>query len=399
MINKAIQRTQKPFILFLSIAGAVIGLSLLMIVTQVYTNLNLVKQGESGAINEQFLVIKKEIGVMNTMGASSSSFSAEEVEDIIAQKFVLDYAPFVTGRNFEVFAEMGLETGQKGSSLGFIESLPDKFIDVDPKDWTWNEQQEFIPIIMPTSFLDMYNFGLAESINSPKISKDMAGLLSIKVRIKGNNLQGIYYGRVTAFSDRINSALVPLDFLSYANNKYGSGDQQEPSKIIIATANNKDPRIAKYLEENGYETNNEQLRGTIIERLIQPILTFTGMLCVIIIIMTILIFILYGEILIIKSKYDIHVLSLLGFKWKSISKVFNQFFLKVYGIITLISLVIFFIVKILVDNVIKENLVFDSLPIISWQTILAMVLFLAMFISINVLSTRKQIKKIASGKS
>lgn len=398
MINKAIQRTQKPFILFLSIAGAVIGLSLLMIVTQVYTNLNIVKQGDSGAINEQFLVIKKEIGVMNTMGASSSSFSSEEVEDIIAQKFVLDYAPFVTGRNFEVFAEMGLETGQKGSSLGFIESLPDKFIDVDPTDWTWSEQAEFVPIIMPTSFLDMYNFGLAESINSPKISKDMAGLLSIKIRINGNNLQGIYYGRVTAFSDRINSALVPLNFLSYANNKYGSGDQEEPSKVIIATANNKDPNIAKYLEENGYETNNEQLRGTIIERLIQPILTFTGMLCIIIIVMTILIFILYGEILIIKSKYDIHVLSLLGFKWKAISKVFNQFFLKVYGVITLISLVIFFIVKMLVDNVIKENLVFDNLPIISWQTILAMVLFLAMFISINIFSTRKQIKKIASGR-
>ena len=398
MINKAIQRTQKPFILFLSMAGAVIGLSLLMIVTQVYTNLNLVKQGSSGAINEQFLVIKKVIGAMETLGASSSSFDNEEIEDIVAQPFVLDYAPFVTGRNFEVFAEMGLETGQKGSSLGFIESVPDKFIDVDPKDWTWNEQQQFIPIIMPTSFLDMYNFGLAESINSPKISKDMAGLLSIKIRIKGNNLEGMYYGRVTAFSDRINSALVPIDFLNYANNKYGSGDQEEPSKIIIATANNKDPNIAKFLEENGYETNNEQLRGTIIEKMIQPILTFTGMLCVIIIIMTILIFILYGEILIIKSKYDIHVLSLLGFKWKSISKVFNQFFLKIYGVITLISLVVFFIVKMLIDNVIRENLVFNDLPVISWQTILAMVLFLAMFISINVFSTRKQIKKIAKGR-
>jgi hypothetical protein len=369
-----------------------------MIVTQVYINLNLVKQGDSGAINEQFLVIKKEISAMTTIGAASSSFTQEEIDDIIAQPFVLDYAEFTTGRNFELFAEMGLETGQSGSSLGFIESVPDKFIDVDPKDWTWNEQQEFIPIIMPTSFLDMYNFGLAESINSPKISKDMAGLLSIKIRIKGNNLQGIYYGRVTAFSDRINSALVPIDFLNYANNKYGSGEQQEPSKIIIATANNKDPKIAKYLSDNSLETNNEQLRGTVIEKLIQPILTFTGMLCVIIIIMTIVIFILYGEILIIKSKYDIHVLSLLGFKWKDISRVFNQFFLKIYGIIAGISVVIFFIVKYFIDQIIQNNLVFDNLPIISLETIIAMVLFLGLFISVNIFSTRKQIKKIAKGK-
>ena len=46
----------------------------------------------------------------------------------------------------------------------------------------------------------------------------------------------------------------------------------------------------------------------------------------------------------------------------------------------------------------KENIVFYNLPSISWQTILVMMLFLAMFISINIFSTRKQIKKIAKGK-
>ncbi len=397
MIDRAIKRTQKPLILFLSMAGAVIGLSLLMIVTQVYINLNIAKNQDSGAINEQFLVLKKKIGTMNTLGMSSSSFSQEELDEILAQPFVKDYAPFTTGRNFEVFVELSLDNGQSGNSLGFIESVPDKFIDVKAENWSWNESSEFIPIIMPTSFLDMYNFGLAESINAPKISKDMASILALKIRISGNNKQHVYTGRITAFSDRINSALVPYSFITYANEVYGSGSDQEPSKIIIATNNNKDPRIAKFLEENHLETNTEQLRGTIIEKLIQPILTFTGLLCVIIIVMTILIFMLYGEVLIIKSKYDIHVLSLLGFRWKTISKVFNLFFIKIYSIITVISLVIFFITKFFVDGIIKESLVIDSLPLISWQTILAMILFLCLFISINIFNTRKQIKQIAGG--
>ncbi|MFT5601858.1 MAG: hypothetical protein ACI9N1_002107, partial [Flavobacteriales bacterium] len=66
MIHKAIQRAQKPLVLFLSIAGAVIGLSLLMITTQVYTDMNDIKNGNSDG--DQFLVITKKVGLGNTMG-------------------------------------------------------------------------------------------------------------------------------------------------------------------------------------------------------------------------------------------------------------------------------------------------------------------------------------------
>jgi hypothetical protein len=384
-------------------AGAIIGLSLLMIVTQVLTDLDVVRNGESGAINEQYLVVKKKISSASTISGFLQSdenqalFTQEEVDDLAAQPFVMDMAPFSSGRNFKVSAKVKLNNGSQGSTLGFIASIPDKFIDVDPEDWQWKEGDEFIPLIMSIGFLDMYNHGLSISLNQPKVSKEVAGTIPIEVSISGNGQTGKYMAYIVAFSDRINSALVPYDFLNYANNKYGSGEEQMPSQIMIATKNNKDPKISQYLESKSYETNNEQLRGTIIEKLIQPILYFSAVLCFIIIVMTILIFILYGEILIVKSKYDIHVLSLLGYKWKTISAVFNQFFLKVYAAIAGISLVIFFIAKIFINGVIIQNLAFDSLPFISWQTLLAMVLFIGLFIVINIFNTRKHIKRIARG--
>lgn len=406
MINKAIRKSQKPLVLILSIIGAVIGLSLLMTVTQVVVSLDVVKHGESGAIDEQYLVIKKQISSANTLtsfmnqgedGDEASLFTDDEIDEVRQQPFVEDLAAFSSGRNFMVSAEVMLQNGSQGSTLGFIESLPDKFIDVDPKQWKWQEGDAFVPLIMSISFLDMYNHGLAESMNQPKVSKEIAGSIPIKVTIKGNGQIGNFEAYIVAFSDRINSALVPYDFLNFANEKFGSGVEQQPSKLIIATKNNKDPRISKFIEEYGYEANNEQLRGTIIEKLIQPSLYFSAVLCIIIIVMTILIFLLYGEILIIKSKYDIHVLSLLGFKWKAISKVFNQFFLKIYAIIAALALIVFFIAKVFIDHIISESLSFYDLPIISWQTIAAMLLFLGLFVIINILNTRKHIKKIARG--
>lgn len=403
MINKAIQKSQKPLILFLSMAGAIIGLSLLMIVTQVLTNLTLVKNGESGAIDEQYLVLSKEVssastisGFMNQDG-DEALFTNEEIDDLIAQPFVKDYAPFSSGRNFSVMAKVKLDNGSQGSTLGFIASLPDRFIDVDPEDWQWKEGDDYIPLIMSISFLDMYNHGLSVSMNQPKVSKEIAGSIPIEVTITGNGKKETYVAYIVAFSDRINSALVPYSFLNFANERFGSGTEQLPSQVMIATKNNKDPRITNYLQEHSLVANKEQLRGTIIEKLIMPTLFFSGVLCVIIIVMTILIFILYGEILIIKSKYDIHVLSLLGFKWKVISEVFNQFFLKVYGAIAGISLIIFFIAKIFLDQIISMSLAFEDLPLISWQTIAAMLLFLGMFIVINIFNTRKHIKRIAGG--
>lgn len=403
MINQAIQKSQKPLILFLSMAGAIIGLSLLMIVTQVLTNLDLVKNGESGAINEQYLVIKKQISSASIISGfldsdeNASLFTQEEIDELAEQPFVEDFAPFSSGRNITVSAKVKLNNGNQGSTLGFIASIPDKFIDVDPEDWAWQEGDDYVPLIMSIGFLDMYNHGLSISLNQPKVSKEVAGTIPIEVSISGNGKSGKYMAYIVAFSDRINSALVPYDFLNYANETYGSGTEQMPSQIMIATTNNKDARITQFLEQKQYEANNEQLRGTVIEKLIQPILYFSAVLCLIIIIMTVLIFVLYGEILIVKSKYDIHVLSLLGYRWKTISAVFNQFFLKVYGAIAGIALIIFFIAKYFLDKIITENLAFEELPVISWQTLVAMCLFIGMFIVINIFNTRKHIKRIARG--
>jgi hypothetical protein len=391
MIHKAIQRAQKPLVLFLSIAGAVIGLSLLMITTQVYTDMNDIKNGNSDG--DQFLVITKKVGLGNTMGISTS-FTENEMADIKSQPFVKDLSGFTSAKDFKIYVSSTLSNGKSGGSLGYFESVPAKFVDTKVDDWTW-KNGDVIPVIMPTVFLMAYNFGISETMNTPKVSKGTIGLIPITVSVDGNGKQAKFEAQIVGFSDRINSALVPIEYLNEMNSIYGSGEAKESNKIIISTTDAKNPKLASYLSSKGYETNMEQLRGPIIEKMIKPILTFTGILCLIIIVLTLFIYLLYGEIIILKSKYDIHVLSLLGYRWKDIAMVFNIYFLIIYGVIAVISISIFFVAKYFIDAFIEETLFYSEQPFIAWETLVAVLLFLGLFISINILSTRRQIISIA----
>ena len=66
----------------------------------------------------------------------------------------------------------------------FFESVPDEFIDVKSNDWKWNGNSQFIPMIVPNIFLDMYNFGFAASQNLPQLSQQLVMNLPLNITIK-----------------------------------------------------------------------------------------------------------------------------------------------------------------------------------------------------------------------
>jgi hypothetical protein len=397
MIQQAIKKTQQPLVLVLSMAGAIIGLSLLMLVTQLYSDMRYVQEKGGGAIGEQYLVIKKQISVKNTLGLSTTEFSEDDLELLSQQSFVKDMAPFTTGENFQVYAVISMESAKNDmSTLGFLESVPDKFIDVDTKKWSWQEGDAYVPLILPTTFLDAYNFGLAGTVGAPVISKELIGGLGIELYLSGNGQKKMYLGHIVDFSDRINSALVPESFLKFANNTYGSAGSALPNKVIISTTNTKDPAIEQFLEAQGWETNKEQLRGSVIEKLIHPILWFAGSLCIIIIVLTIIIFLLYTEVLIIKSNYEIKLLSLLGYPWRSIAYVYDVFFFKIYGVISLIAFLLFTLAKMITNDIIAANLLVTDLPFLSLPTLIVAIVFIGGFIIFNLISIKRQIKNLAN---
>ena len=275
-MKKAINKKQNIFTLAFSALGAILGFTLLLITLQLFTDVDTIFNSEDDAIDSEYLVLKKHVSTLNTIGLSNNTtFDSDEIEEINSQYFIKDIAPFNNG-TFEVMAVLGMEGGKFPAmkSLAFFETVPDQFIDVETNNWDWKKGDTKVPIILPNTYLDAYNFGIAQAAGTPQVSKGIIGSFSIKLEISGNGKKAIYQGNVINFSDRINSILVPKSFLDFANTEYGVPSKQEIFRVIVEVTDANDPSLKKYIEENGYETNNEQLKGGKVAQILRGFLNF-----------------------------------------------------------------------------------------------------------------------------
>lgn len=53
----------------------------------------------------------------------------------------------------------------------FFESVPDEYVDVNLDKWLFDKETRVIPIIIPRNYLNLYNFGFAQSRSLPKLSE------------------------------------------------------------------------------------------------------------------------------------------------------------------------------------------------------------------------------------
>lgn len=396
MIGKAFKPFGNKKTLILSSIGTIIGLCLLLIAVQVYTDVNFALNNNDN--NDQYLVIKKKITTFNTLGLKSSSFTENNIKDLKSQSFVSELAPFKSGNGLEVMVIMSLEGGNfpPFSTLAFFESIPDHFIDVETKDWNWKEGTQEVPIILPNTFLDAYNYGIAPSMGAPQASKSLISSIKFQLRISGQKGKTTFYGRVVNFSDRVNSILVPDNFLNYLNTNYGSDKATAASRVIFSTPNKSNPAIVEYLSQHSYETNKDQLKESIIQQITSSLFYFLISIGLIIVFLAALLFLLYGQIIINKSEKEIKTLLILGYTWQAITKTVIQLFVKIYGIVTIISFIILFVFK-SIFNPWFTNKVDLILPnSIASITFVIGLAFILLFLFINYINISKSIKKIAS---
>ena len=400
-MKKAINKKQNMFTLAFSALGAILGFTLLLITLQLFTDVDTIFNSEADAIDSEYLVLKKHVSTLNTIGLSSNTaFDSDEIEEIKSQDFIKDIAPFNNG-TFEVMAVLGMEGGKFPTmkSLAFFETVPDQFIDAETNNWGWKEGATQVPIILPNTYLDAYNFGIAQAAGTPQVSKGIIGAFSIKLEVSGNGKKAVYQGNVINFSDRINSILVPKSFLDFANMEYGTPSKQETFRVIVEVTDANDPSLKKYIEDNGYETNSEQLRGGKVEQILRGFLNFHVLIGIIIILQSAFLFVLYSQILIQKSKYEIQLLLILGYKWKTITNQINKSFILVFMLVGLVSFLCFGAVKLWFNAWLLEEVGMEVTSLVSVYTLLFGIGFLLLFLFLTGFNISNKVKQLAKPNS
>ena len=160
--------------------------------------------------------------------------------------------------------------------------VPDRFVDTDRDGWHFDPSADrTVPIILPRSYLAIYNFGFAQSRSLPKLSEGVIGMVDLAIHLRGNGHEEIMKGRVIGFSNRLNTILVPESFMEWSNRTFAPEADTAPTRLIVEVDNPTDDAIARFLQEKGYETDSDKLdagRTTYFLKVVSGVMLCVGLL-------------------------------------------------------------------------------------------------------------------------
>ncbi|MBQ9363549.1 MAG: ABC transporter permease [Bacteroidaceae bacterium] len=321
-----------------------VGMVIIMLGVQFYNDTQAIYNGEDTFMKADYLIVNKKIGAMTTITGKSNAFSPIEIEDFKSQPFVQRLGTF-TPCAFDVHASFDIEGFANISTEMFFESVPDEFVDVATGAWDYQEGASDIPIILPKNYLDLYNFGYAQSRGMPKLSEGIIGAMKMKIRIDGNGKQLLYDGRIAGFSSRLNTILVPEAFMKWANAEFAPDASKEPTRLIMEVNNPTDDRIAAYLQQNNYETDQDKLdasKTTFMLRVVMAIVMTVGL---IISILSFYILMLSVYLLVQKNSTKLENLLVIGYSPARVSLPYQILTVGLNVIVLLLAIVILFFVR------------------------------------------------------
>ena len=198
-----------------------LGMLVVLLSIQFYSDVVPVfTQGDS-FIKNDYLILSKRISMVGSLMGRDNGFTENEIEDIRKQTFCKSVGRF-SSTQYHVAARMGMEGFPTMTTDLFFESVPDQYIDANLNGWRFSAGDEaVVPIILPRSYLAIYNFGFAQSRNLPQLSEGVMGMMTLDIRLSGQGRTEQMKGRIVGFSNRLNTILVPQAFMDWANVTFG----------------------------------------------------------------------------------------------------------------------------------------------------------------------------------
>ena len=322
---------------WLSYIGLGIGVLLLLCSIQMYINIQQLLKGN--IVRKEgfdFISITKTI-TNETMGQTEKNlFHKNEIEEVKSKPFVEDVSPLLANQ-FRVQLSAGAII--PFSTDLFIETLDDSFIDTIPASFTWKEGQIDIPLIFSSDFLEIYNV-FAPGQGLPQVSPETVSGIPILITCEGNGLKQTFRARVVALSDRINSVLAPKTFLDWANKTFGNSNNISASRLYIKTKDANSTELLNFLDQKDYKVNKDKTKFGRVKQVLQGIFSALGIFGLLVVILALMLFSFYLQLVIARSKDNLQLLITLGYSPKWLSKNVSRQFIPIYIGIVLVALIV-----------------------------------------------------------
>lgn len=256
------------------------GMWVVMLGIQFYKDVIPLFTEEDSFINNNFLVVSKHVTTMSTLTGRNNAFSTSDIADIRRQPFCKQVGAF-TSSQYKVSASMGMKGSAPLNTEMFFEAVPDSFVDANAADWQYTPGSKTVPVILPRTYIALYNFGFAQARNLPKVSDGLVGVIDMHIFINANGQHASFEGKVLGFSSRLNTILVPQSFMDWSNDTYEPGKTEDPSRVILEVKSPTDDAIAKYMQQKGYDVEDNKLdagKTTYFLRVVVSLVMLVGLL-------------------------------------------------------------------------------------------------------------------------
>ena len=368
-----------------------VGVTIILVTSQFYFDIKPLMSEQTDIFKNKAAVITKNISVFKTINKEKIYFTDKEINDLKSQSFTKSVSKFNTA-TFKINAYSNkTESVPVYYTDLFFESIPDEYLDVETEDWKWDVSLDFIPIIIPENYLNLYNFGFAESQKLPVVSKNTISQIEFNIQISGNNKSKDYKSKIVGFSNKVNSILVPEEFLFWANNEFGRLNNSKTSRVLIEFNNPSDQTILEYFNENNYSINKDELEFSKLIFFFKSALIFVFFIALVIIGLSIAFILLSLDLIIQRNKELLLNLYNIGYKHNRIAK----FYQVLISATTVISIVASLVISNIIRNsyLVEISQLFEFTGNKNYILIFGISFILALTIVYNVLIV-KSIKKI-----
>ena len=254
LILKILFSKGKGWFLFLAFVGIFFGSTMTSFFVGIQSRL---ESSASNAGESSYLIINKDINLLNSILGSRSHFSELEFDKIREAPFFNRVAPF-TPAHFSVTGNFQIHSGL--STNLFLESVPSDMIDGYQGDFFWKEGQSEVPLLISSEFLNLYNFGFSMAMGFPQVNIEALSKVPVGLTISGPKGQKVITAKVIGVSDRIPSILAPIEFIEWGNKTLANEGPVNPSRVITEikpNANRKE--LSKWIKVYGWKINTEQI--------------------------------------------------------------------------------------------------------------------------------------------
>lgn len=321
-----------------------IGLTIVLLAVQFYRDVRPVFNDEESFISKDYLIITRAVTGAGAMMGNNGEFGDNDISDLEQQPWCRQVGKFINS-DFAIDAQLGVGSGHAMHTQFFFESIPDEFIDIDPDAWGFSPAKPEVPVIISRDYLSLYNFGFASTQGMPRISEGQAEMLPLEFTLSGNGQRQVMPGRIVGFSNRLNTVIVPHEFMLWANARFGTSAEQHPQRLIVEVNKPGDVKIEEYMDEHHYEVAGDKMSSSKANYFLTVVSGIVIAVGIIISLLSFFVLMLSIYLLLQKNTRKLQDLLLLGYSPSEVSKPYILLVLGLNAVLLVLAILLMLLAR------------------------------------------------------